>query len=122
KPCGVALAQKRPVWKESCSMRAFFQLLHPGRLVSGVYRPGCRAALLAALVALTAAAPARAGYVTATFSTVNPGEVVNISSTQPPVSGSGWAGVYNFTNASGDLNGNFASFCIDIAQDIYSNQ
>jgi MYXO-CTERM domain-containing protein len=90
-------------------------------LLRGARGPGPRAAL-AALIALLAAAPVRADQVTATFSNVNPGEVVTISSSQPPVSGSGWAGVYNFTNASGYLTGNYAAFCIDIAQDIYTNQ
>jgi MYXO-CTERM domain-containing protein len=103
-------------------MRAAVSFLLSNRpLVKGAHRPGYRAALLAALVALTAAVPARAGYVTATFSGVNPGEVVTINS---PLTGtvSGWAGVYNFTNASGDLTGNFSGFCIDIAQAIYTNQ
>jgi MYXO-CTERM domain-containing protein len=92
------------------------------RLIPEARSPGCRAALVAALAVLATAAPARAGMVTATFSTVSPGEVVTISSTSNNVHGSGWAGVYKFVNASGDLKGSFASFCIDIAQEIYSNQ
>src|SRR5262249_31918386 len=75
------------------------------------------AALALALLAL--AAPARAGTVTATFDTVSPGEVVTISS--GGFNATGWAGGYNFKNASGDLTGNFGGFCIDIAQDIYGN-
>jgi hypothetical protein len=67
-----------------------------------------------------AGTPARADFVTATFSNVNPGEVVTI----PVGTGteSGWAGVYNFTNASGAIAGSFSGFCIDIAQNIFANQ
>src|SRR5205085_9440280 len=65
--------------------------------------------------------PAHAGFVTATFSNVNPGEVVTITSAKYGTE-TGWAGVYNFTNASSDigLSGNLKTFCIDIGQDIYS--
>jgi hypothetical protein len=80
--------------------------------------------LAAAVVAVCAIGmgwtPARADSVTATFSNVNPGEVVTI-----PVNGgteSGWAGVYNFINASGYLTGSFSGFCIDISQDIFTSQ
>jgi hypothetical protein len=92
------------------------------RLVSGRQEPGGRAALVAALLALGVAAPVRADLVTATFSTVNPGEVVGISSTYGSNPEYGWAGVYNFVNASGSLNGSFGGFCIDISQNIYGNQ
>ena len=59
-------------------------------------------------------------FVTATFANVNPGEVVTI----PVGSGteSGWAGVYNFNNASGAVSGSFSGYCIDIAQNIFANQ
>jgi hypothetical protein len=77
------------------------------------------AALAAVVVGLTFAAPGRAS-VTATFSTVNPGEVVTITSNG--VSETGWAGQYDFVNASGDLHGSFGGFCIDIGQNIYGNQ
>ena len=77
--------------------------------------------LAAAAVLLGAlATPARAGFVTATFSGVNPGEVVTITANGH--SETGWAGVYNFVSASGDLAGNFKSFCIAIGQDIFANQ
>jgi hypothetical protein len=83
----------------------------------------CRRVIVAVAAVLAmgwSAAPARADSVTATFSNVNPGEIVSI-----PVNGnmeSGWAGIYNFTNSSGYLSGSFSGFCIDIAQDIISNQ
>jgi hypothetical protein len=78
---------------------------------------GCAAAVLAAVVL---GAPARAGFtVTATFDTVAPGEVVTI--TLGGQSETGWAGVYNFKNASGYSNGSSGGFCIDISQNIYSN-
>jgi hypothetical protein len=48
---------------------------------------------------------------------VTPGEVVTINGNL-----SGWAGQYNFTKASGYLNGNYGGFCIDIGQDIFNNQ
>jgi hypothetical protein len=35
---------------------------------------------------------------------------------------SGWAGDYNFINASGAITGSFSSFCIDISQNIFANQ
>jgi hypothetical protein len=81
-------------------------------------------ATMAAMMTLAVAAtPAQADMqVTSTFTNVNPGEVVGITSQSPNVSGYGWAGVYNFSNASGYLTGNYSGFCIDIAQDIYSNQ
>jgi hypothetical protein len=83
-----------------------------------------RRAALAALVAVAAVAPAQAGpIVQATFSNVNPGEVVTIHDSLPQYAGangvSGWAGVYNFVNASGYLTGSYGGFCIDINQDIY---
>ena len=67
------------------------------------------------------ATPIRAGFVQATFSNVNPGEVVTITS-QKYGTESGWAGVYNFTNATSDigLSGNLKTFCIDISQNINS--
>src|SRR5262249_18412919 len=68
------------------------------------------------------AAPTRADYVTATFGNVSPGEVVSISSDSGSSWESGWAGVYNFTNASGAITGNYSGFCIDIAQDVYGGQ
>ncbi len=81
---------------------------------------------VSALVVLAAvASSALAGMVTATFDTVNPGQVVTIQSkalSSNPVTESGWAGVYNFKNATGDLTGSFKAFCIDIAQDIFGNQ
>ena len=69
-------------------------------------------------------APARAAYETATFSNVSPGEVVTITDAALSINGeSGWAGDYNFVNASGILNSSsYLGFCIDIAQDIFSNQ
>jgi hypothetical protein len=83
-------------------------------------------AAIAVAVALglgMAAAPARADIVTSTFSDVNPGEVATISSTNPNIGTlSGWAGVYNFTNATGAITGDYSGFCIDIAQDIYGGQ
>ncbi|HZY88977.1 MAG TPA: hypothetical protein VFE78_29400 [Gemmataceae bacterium] len=87
-------------------------------------RPHLRLAALAAVVAAWAvAAPVRADWVTATFDTVNPGEVVTIHDTQSSVNNeSGWAGQYEFKNASGYLTGNFGGFCIDINQNIYPNQ
>ena len=66
------------------------------------------------------AAPAYADFEIATFSNVNPGEIVTI-----PVGNqqeSGWAGYYKFVNGSGIITGPFSGFCIDIAQDIYTNQ
>jgi hypothetical protein len=84
--------------------------------------------LLSAAAAVLAlgwtATAAHAGTVTATFSNVNPGEVVTITDgygTSNQWSATGWAGVYNFVNAGGDLQGNLKSFCIDISQDIYQN-
>src|ERR1043166_9493935 len=67
------------------------------------------------------ATPIRAGFVQATFSNVNPGEVVTITS-QKYGTESGWAGVYNFTNATSDigLSGNLKTVCIDISQNINS--
>jgi len=57
-----------------------------------------------------------------TFGNVTPGEVVTIHDSQyPHVDGaSGWAGVYNFVNASGYINGSYSGFCIDINQDIFT--
>ena len=81
--------------------------------------------VLLALFALgTCVAPARAAYETATFSNVSPGEVVTITDAGISINGeSGWAGDYNFVNASGILNSSsYLGFCIDIAQDIFSNQ
>jgi hypothetical protein len=77
-------------------------------------------AAVTVFVLAMAGSPARADLVTATFSNVNPGEVVTI----PVGNGteSGWAGVYNFTNASGAITGSFSGFCIDIAQNISANQ
>ncbi len=80
-------------------------------------RPGFRLAALAAVTAALAAAPSRADFVTSTFTNVSPGEVVTINGNL-----TGWAGQYNFTNASGYLHGNYGGFCIDIGQDIYGNQ
>ena len=80
-------------------------------------------ALAVASVICVAAMPARADFVTTTFSNVNPGEIVTI--TMNGASESGWAGVYNFTNTSsntGGLSSSFGGFCIDIGQDIYANQ
>lgn len=96
------------------------QLLSAGR--GGARRPVLASAVVLILALTASSAPA--GQVTATFSTVNPGEVVTISNT---VNGNtttetGWAGVYNFINASGDLTGNLKTFCIDISQNIYGNQ
>lgn len=78
-------------------------------------------AAIAVLIVGTATTSASAGWVTATFSDVNPGEVVTIHSATMGLNETGWAGVYNFKNASGDLTGNLRTFCIDIAQDIYYN-
>jgi len=79
------------------------------------------AAAVAAVIALgMVGLPAHAQFVTATFTSVSPGEVVAI-----PVNGStewGWAGDYRFSNASGNLTGSFSGFCIDISQDIFLNQ
>ncbi len=81
-------------------------------------------ALLALFALGMCVAPARAAYETATFSNVNPGEVVTITDTALSINGeSGWAGDYNFINASGFLNSSsYLGYCIDIAQDIYANQ
>ncbi|MCI0684581.1 MAG: hypothetical protein L0Y71_20920 [Gemmataceae bacterium] len=73
-------------------------------------------AIIACLAVGFAAVPARAGYVVATFSDVNPGQVVTITANGNTESG--WAGVYNFTDASGELTGNLQTFCIDINQAI----
>jgi hypothetical protein len=73
-----------------------------------------------ALALCLAAAQVHADYETATFSNVNPGEVVTIYA--PGLQATGWAGDYNFVNGSGLINGSFLGFCIDINQDIYSNQ
>src|SRR5205085_8266388 len=85
--------------------------MHPNTAVKAV----------ATLVLVLVASPAHAGFVTATFSNVNPGEVVTITSAKYGTE-TGWAGVYNFTNASSDigLSGNLKTFCIDIGQDSYS--
>jgi hypothetical protein len=74
-------------------------------------------AAVAAVAVLGLAAPAWAD-VTATFSTVSPGEVVTLTSNGH--SEAGWAGQYNFGGASGDINGSFGGFCIDISQNIYA--
>ncbi len=79
-----------------------------------------RRCLSLALTLLLASAAVHADYEVATFSTVHPGEVVTIYA--PGVQASGWAGDYNFVNGSGPLTGSFLGFCIDIGQDIYSNQ
>jgi hypothetical protein len=81
-------------------------------------------AIITAASVATVTSPARAGYqVTSTFDTVSPGEVVTLhSSLLPGGQESGWAGIYNFKNASGYLTGSYQSFCIDISQDIFSNQ
>jgi hypothetical protein len=73
------------------------------------------------LAVLAAAATARSDQVAATFDTVNPGEVVSITSGGTTWNGV-WAGEYDFRNASGVLNGYLRGFCIDINQDIYWNQ
>lgn len=78
--------------------------------------PRVGAALVAVAAAWCLAAPARAD-VTTTFSDVNPGEVVTLSNGE-----TGWAGQYNFTKATGNITGNFGSFCIDISQNIYGGQ
>ena len=76
---------------------------------------------IAVVIVATAATRASAGWVTATFSDVNPGQVVTIHSASMGLNETGWAGVYNFKNASGDLTGDLRTFCIDIAQGIYTN-
>jgi hypothetical protein len=82
--------------------------------------PGPRRAALATIVALLAvAAPGRAGFVTSTFTDVNPGEVVTIYNPYSKQNESGWAGVYNFKDAVGDITGSYNGFCIEINQDIY---
>ena len=87
----------------------------------GAGAPAYVAKAFMALVLGLVATPVHAGFVTATFSNVNPGEVVTITSAKYGTE-TGWAGVYNFTNASSDigLSGNLKTFCIDIGQDIYS--
>jgi hypothetical protein len=83
------------------------------------------AAVLAVAIAVAGVTPSRADYVKATFSDVNPGEVVTITTgagTSSATSATGWAGFYNFTNASGYLSGNLKAFCIDVSQDINQNQ
>jgi hypothetical protein len=78
---------------------------------------------LATVVAVSLMAiPAHATYETATFSNVNPGEVVTISNTtnSGTTTESGWAGVYNFVNGTGPLTGSYSGFCIDIGQGINS--
>lgn len=99
-----------------------FARVQPVRLPSSVIRGGKPLAIVVAAIiaAGTLATPAPADFETATFSNVNPGEVVTI-----PVNGkleSGWAGYYNFVNGSGLIKGPFSGFCIDIGQDIYYNQ
>jgi hypothetical protein len=98
-----------------------FPFGHPmiPRLLCATVRGGQRLAAAVVIIAVgLAGTTARASYVTATFSTVNPGEVVTITSGGK--SETGWAGIYNFTNASGYTTGNIQGFCIDIAQAIYS--
>jgi hypothetical protein len=78
---------------------------------------------VAAIVVLALAPPSsEAGYVTTTFSGVSPGQVVTIRigyAGQPgTVTESGWAGVYNFVNSTGDLTGSLDAFCIDVNQGI----
>jgi hypothetical protein len=80
-----------------------------------------RAALTAALLAGLAwlAPPARAGTVTATLDRVGPGRpFIYQVADGPPRTAATPAGVYNFTDASGDLTGDFDAFCIEIAQGI----
>jgi len=76
--------------------------------------------LLAVFTLALTATSAWAGQVTATFDDVNPGLVVTINSAVLGGSATGWAGDYNFKNASGDLTGSFTGFCIDIAQEIWT--
>ncbi len=85
-----------------------------------VRRSLAAAPLLALFAAAAFAAPARASYETATFSNVDPGQIVTI--TFSGNSATGWAGVYNFINGSGGLTGSFESFCIDVSQDIFAGQ
>jgi hypothetical protein len=107
-------------WSVRLQRSRLLKLLSAGR---GRARRLVLASAAVLILALNANS-APAGQVTATFSTVNPGEVVTISNTVNGVTTTetGWAGVYNFTNASGDLTGNLRTFCIDIGQDIFGNQ
>jgi hypothetical protein len=74
----------------------------------------------AILLALAAPTSAHAAFETATFSTVKPGQVVEITS--GTVNEWGWAGDYDFINAKGGLKGSFSGFCIDINQEIMFGQ
>jgi hypothetical protein len=79
-----------------------------------------RSVAMAVVVALgmgIAPASARADFVQATFNNVSPGEVVTLSTGD-----TGWAGQYNFKNASGLITGNYSGFCIDIHEPIYDKQ
>jgi hypothetical protein len=83
-------------------------------------RPRLRLAALAIAFAVALAAPAQASMVTSTFENVSPGQVVTIYDSSSVANGEpGWAGQYNFMNASGYLTGPYGGFCIDIGQNIY---
>src|SRR5262245_55232865 len=73
-------------------------------------------ATIAVVIFGTATTSASAGWVTATFSDVNPGQVVTIHSASMGLNETGWAGVYNCRNASDDLTGDRRTSCIDVAQ------
>ena len=83
-------------------------------------------ALAGLAVALGVAMPAPrapADTVSATFSNVNPGEVLTITSSAPPLARyKGGPECTTLPAPAEALTGNFSGFCIDIAQDIYAGQ
>jgi hypothetical protein len=77
---------------------------------------------LAMAGALAFSGPALADTVTAKYTGVSPGQVVTINYNGSSLSG--YAGSYDFSNATGPINmydpGKFASLCVDLVDDIYN--